>query len=254
MGVGTSFTAFLIRGIPLSPELVSAVASLGGIAHTIYALFDSLLDTSGAAPRLFSELPLLSEDTLTRSRQKAVLDLVDLYFRQIRSLCPEDSPRYLLLRRTIQKLYKAELHSAASDKFCWSTWWRKNVLPIVVMGLPAWLSMPDEATITFAGHLRWLSRVGEFLGWLDDFADYEGDCASGQLNRLRFHEHGPIGKLARKVGAKGRRVLELWDSINDDSPARDTFTVIAWMWLAPRQSELPLNGSLTEGGFISGPR
>ncbi len=244
LGVGASFTEFLISSLQLNRDSRSAVASLGGIAHTIYAVFDSLLDESQSVPNLFAaQDPCPPADVAIRSKHQLVIDLVNLYFRDVNLLSP-GNPRILaFLERAIQKLYRAELRSAEPNHFRWSTWWRKNVLPIVIMGVPAWLSVPTASNISFADHLRWLARVGEFLGWLDDFSDYDRDCSSGQINRLTFESGISIPALAKRVSAKGRRVLEAWDAVNADSPARDTFTVITWMWLAAPDSELSTSRS-----------
>jgi hypothetical protein len=231
LGVGASFTEFLICGLPLDRALKCELATLGGIAHAIFAVFDALLDVSGCVPVLFGDNPQLSADSETSGKQQLVLDLVALYFRKLDSFPATTPPVRRLLEQAIQRLYKAELKTAAPNALRWSTWWRKNALPIVIMGLPAWLHMRDSDQSDFAQHLMWLGRVGEFLGWLDDASDYERDAAAGSANWLRLH-HESIDDCARRIAAKGRRVLNFWDSRNADSPVRDTFTFLAWNWLS----------------------
>jgi hypothetical protein len=243
LGMGASLTEFLIGGVSPDRDFIAAAASLGGIAHTIFAVFDALLDVSHCVPQLFGGDSVLASDPEIRSRQQLVIELVNLYFLRL-SLFPPDSLRVrALLDRAIRRLYDAELHSAMPAEVCWKTWWRKNALPIIVMGLPAWLSIRPEGKIGFPQHLQWLGRVGEFLGWLDDFADYEQDCALGNANRLRLQDAISMEACARRVAAKGRRVLSFWDSHNSVSPARDTFRVIVWTWLAAPESNLSRNFS-----------
>lgn len=232
LGIGASFTDFLTSGLALEREIRSEISSLGGIAHTIFAVFDFLLDVSGSAPELFSDHVQLAADPDVRSRQKLVIDLVHLYFRKAKALSSSAPHVYELLERGIHKLHAAELLTSKQHEIEYSTWWRKNALPIILMGLPAWLSVPGKSKISFTDHMLWLGRVGEFLGWLDDISDYERDCALGHANRLRLNGAFSIERFVRRVTAKGQRVLNLWDSRNGVSPARDTFRVIVWMWLA----------------------
>lgn len=232
LGMGASFTEFLIRSLRLPRELRLSVASLGGIAHTIYALFDALLDESRCAPEIFGNRWQPSEQASVAVKQRLVLDLVDLYFRRLYAFACDDFKLRMLLERAIRKLYDAEVESAKSASIRRSVWWRKNALPILVMGLPGWLTAANRSTISFSEQIVWLGRIGEFLGWVDDFADFERDSASGQPNRLRDQPEDKLGSLARRAAAKGRRVLHSWDSHNDASAERDTFTVIVWEWLA----------------------
>jgi hypothetical protein len=233
LGVGASLTAFLISGLPLDKRVRAEIETLGGIANTIVAVFDSLLDVSQSAPVLFAADPQFSDDASICASQKLVCNLVDLYFRKL-DLLSTTAPRVrLLLERAIQRLYEAELRTAEPNRMQWSAWWRKNALLMIIMGLPAWLQMRDSDESEFAAHVMWLGRVGEFFGWLDDASDYELDQMTGGANWLRQRHESSIKECARRIAAKGQRVLSFWDARNSDSRARDTFTVIAWMWLNP---------------------
>jgi hypothetical protein len=237
LGVGASFTEFLLGGVPLKREFKSEIASLGAIAHTIFALFDALLDSSQGVPVLFGDNPQIASDPDVRAKQELVIKLVDRYFKTVNVLS-SGAPRVRsLLESAIRRLYEAELQSAVAQPIRPTTWWRKNALPIVVMGLPAWLSNCQGGKMTLPANLLWLGRVGEFLGWLDDFADYETDRASGQANRLLLDRETSIEERARKVAHKGRGVLLAWDARNNVSPLRDTFTVIVWTWMADPKSD-----------------
>jgi hypothetical protein len=237
LGIGASLTEFLIGGLSSKQEFQLQVASLGGIAHTIYALFDSLLDVSGCVPELFTSRPEWSADPKIRTQQEFVTDLVRFYFQKLDGLSFEGSPVRAFIERAIHKLYAAELQSAVPGEIERKAWWRKNALPIIVMALPAWFSAQEGSNMRFTEHLMWLGRVGEFLGWLDDFSDSEKDQAAGQANRLNALGRSFIQVLARKVAIKGQRVLQFWDSRNSDIALRNTFTVIVWTSLAPPAPE-----------------
>ena len=244
LGIGASLTEFLIAGLSLPPEIRAQVALLGGIAHTIYALFDSLLDGSGCVPELFGAQKRIAAGCDTH-KQELLLRLVELYFERLHSLPAQATGVRALIERTIQKLYEAELKSSTPGQITRSVWWRKNVLPIVVMALPAWLSAADQSNMRFTEHLIWLGRVGDFLGWLDDFSDYEKDHASGQANRLRGYEQTQFAKLARQTAIRGQLVLRLWDSRNTNPAARNTFTVMAWTSLTQPNPKSPHDQSIT---------
>jgi len=231
MGTGASLTEFLISGLNLDREVKSEIATLGGIANTIVSVFDKLLDSSGCVPVLFSDNPQFSADPEICAKQRLVVDLVELYYGRLR-LFSSTAPRVrTLLDRAIRRLYQAELRTAVPNAMPWSAWWRKDALLTIIMGLPAWLQMRDNDQLEFAKHLMWLGRVGEFFGWLDDASDYEIDSATGSANWLHLRHESSVHDCARRIAAKGQRVLKFWDSRNGDSPERDTFTVISWMWL-----------------------
>jgi hypothetical protein len=228
LGIGASLTDFFVAGLGLSRDIRLEVASLGGIAHTIYAVFDTLLDVSGSVPEVFSGQTCFSEDDELRNQQQLVLELVNFYFTKLNSLPQINRHVRALIEQTVQRLYQAELQSAKPGQTTFSTWWRKNALPIVLMGLPGWISAGGEGTISFTEHLLWLGRVGEFLGWVDDFSDYEKDRASEQANRLKSVEATSLPLFARGAAARGKRVLQLWESRNNDPALRNTFTVVVW--------------------------
>jgi hypothetical protein len=236
LGIGASLTEFLTAGLSLQPVVRAQVASLGGIAHTIYALFDSLLDSSGYVPELFEKQSLSTAGDI--HKQELLIRLVKLYFERLDSISAKTDGKRALLERTIHKLHRAELESSAPGEITRRAWWRKNALPIVVMALPGWLSAGDRSNIRFTEHLFWLGRVGEFLGWLDDFSDFEKDSASGQANRLKRYDRSLFPDLAHQTAIRGERVLQLWDARNTNPAARNTFTVIAWTSLAQPKLEL----------------
>lgn len=238
LGTGASLTEFLVAGLGLDRPQTAAVATLGAIAHLIFACFDRLLDTADVPPEMLRGFDPTAPGHVTRAADPLLPRLVSLYWQRLDALAPREQTHRQLLERAIRRLYEAELASAPGAGLLqhspWrrrKVWWRKNALPLLVMGLPGWLLRAGGRNIECKGHLLWLGRVGEFFGWLDDFCDFESDSLSGQLNRLALEPARKPLAMARMTGAKGRFVLRLWDARNPDSPLRDTFRVLSWTWL-----------------------
>jgi hypothetical protein len=252
LGIGASLTEFLIAGLELQQTIRLELASLGAIAHTIYAIFDTLLDVSGSVPKLFSEQPEFSANPEIRYGQGILLDLVNLYFEKLNALPSQRAGIRMLIERTIRKLYAAELETATPSEITRKAWWRKNALSIFVMALPAWLSAGEGSNIGFTAHMMWLGRVGEFLGWVDDFSDFERDGESGQTNRLRWLNRSAIQVCAKRTALRGQRAFEVWNSRNSQSAFQNTFRVMVWTSLPTLQPE-PHPELRTPGVGVSGP-
>lgn len=235
LGVGASLTDFLMCGTGLDTTHRSKVATLGGIAHLIYAIFDHLLDTGSCVPDPFPKTSADSQIQGAEVKHHFVNQLVESYYERLGPTAAGTEHVRSLLEKAIRRLHRAELQSAGSPASPRQVWWRKNALPIAVMGMPAWLPSFSRRYIGFTEYIQWLVRVGDFFGWLDDFSDYERDHASGHLNRLTFEPTISMEALAKRVADKGRRVLCVWDSRNRDSPARDTFRVLVWTWLTTQE-------------------
>ena len=92
---------------------------------------------------------------------------------------------------------------------------KKTALPLVALGLPAWLASPKLDEVRFDEHYRWLVRVGKFIRWVDDAADFELDGAAGASNLVR-HALARRGMaadanaLATAVAERGRRLVDEW--------------------------------------------
>jgi hypothetical protein len=252
LGFGSCLTDFLTAGTPALRSQRRSISSLGGIAFGIIGVFDSLLD-SGILDSGIEVLPIAlngeahSADVKCITEREAVNWLIAEYLQRLRALPRTQPGVFGLIETAIKRMYHAELQSArtpAADSR--TVWWRKSVLPIAVMGTPAWLDAAAATPKGFREHLYWLCRVGEFLGWVDDFADFEYDRTSGHMNRVlamrnacgngihdRRSEISFRQTLAKKVARLGGRVLSAWDRQNRVSPARNTFVVATCEWLGP---------------------
>jgi hypothetical protein len=229
--MGASLTDFLTAGVVSDHALRAQIASLGAVANAMYGLCDWLLDTVRGVPKLFQDAPQCGSEGPPRTHQQLIASLLNFYISELRRICYRKPEIGELTLRALKKLYAAELQSTSANAITRSAWWRKSALPIFVIALPGWISSEAGCRITIAGHLRWLGRTGELIGWVDDFADYENDCVSGDANRLKALDHDSILRVATKVAEQGRQVLRFWDLHNEQVAARNTFLVMIWSWL-----------------------
>lgn len=231
LGMGASLTEFLTAGVAADGALRGQMASLGGVANAMYGLCDWLLDTGHGVPKLFQDAPQCASERPPRTHQQLIVSLLNFYTRELWRLSSSKPEIAELTLRALKKLYVAEMQSTATSGITRSAWWRKSALPVFVIALPGWISSEAGRRISIAEHLRWLGKTGELIGWVDDFADYEDDCASGDANRLKALDRDSILRVATKVAEQGRQVLRDWDLHNEHVAARNTFLVMIWSWL-----------------------
>jgi hypothetical protein len=86
----------------------------------------------------------------------------------------------------------------------------------VVLGLPAWLAVAHPCLEARARHLRWITRLGRFIRWIDDAADLDQDLVSGMPNlvaeslaRRRPCEEARA-ELAGRIAGRGRHLMDEW--------------------------------------------
>ncbi len=232
LGMGAAVTEFATAGIGLAPEFAGRVAALGALSNVIVSAFDAIVDAGGAPPQIDLGGTVQPEGRHGNLKRRILARLVELYYRRLNALPQENVEVRSLIDRSIRRMYAAELQSAGRKSGGRSVWWRKNVLPFVVTAAPGWLTIPRWTPERFLQHLRWLCRLGEFLGWVDDCVDLSRDESLGQSNRVGWYlASGSEAGLARRVAAQGHRILREWDAANGPSPVRDTFAVIVWSWI-----------------------
>jgi len=118
---------------------------------------------------------------------------------------------------------------------------KKTALPLVVLGLPAWLASPVCSPDCYARHRRWLYRIGKFIRWIDDAADLSSDESAGAPNLVRralarAASAGTGAMLARMIARRGRCLLEEWwdqvlntgDTSVADAAVLDS-VLVAWL-------------------------
>jgi hypothetical protein len=232
LGIGAVLTEMAVSGVPLSPEALSTVTSLGGLAILMVSAFDSALDAGVQIPPLF---PLDGDtDCAAHAPRKPSLirSAVNLYFRRLAAL-PQTRPNVRrIVERTIDRMYAAELESVAGARISRQSWWRKNVLPVAILGIPAWMVADACPGTHFRRHLAWLCRLGEFFGWLDDCVDYDEDLANAHANRVDFRlQVMSQSRLVQTIARQAKRILSQWEVVNPEFPAREYFAVIVWGWI-----------------------
>ena len=231
LGTGALLTEFVTAGVPVDGQNRAVLAALGGLVILIVSTFDVMLDEGGSVPVLFSASPI-KPGSAEDARFTLLRELVDLYFRELQMLPNARGEVRVLTETAIHRMYAAEVRSVSESCISRTTWWRKNVLPFVVMGLPAWLGSRSLDAAAFRRHLTWLCRLGEFFGWLDDCVDYADDSATGRPNRIDSQlRRRPAASLARGIAAQAQRVMLQWDAANQSSPKRDVFAVMVWSWI-----------------------
>jgi hypothetical protein len=261
-GYGELMTEFLISPVALTPAARDRVARLGAIANLIVSHFDELVD--GGWPRVLLlprwALPmaatspgralLLACATLAPAPTRLIVRLVAEYFRRV-----SDLPYATLhagvcadLRCMIAEMYMQEGRTprewqrrrgdAAAQK--------KTALPLVVLGLPAWLASPVCPFTQYQQHRRWLVRIGKFIRWIDDAADLVADEEAGSANlvsraltrRGARTDIGPL--LAAEIARRGRLVLDEWRfltgrvrtaSSTNESAISSVFATVLAAWL-----------------------
>ena len=232
LGVGAALAEFAISGIPMTRKERFAVMALGGLAILMVSAVDSALDRGLPLPYLFP----LDEETAGSGRAQPELSFirsaVRLYFRRLAAL-PCARPQFRRIVETaIERMYAAELESVSCPDISRRAWWRKNVLPIAILGIPAWIVAERASPADFRRHLAWLCRLGEFFGWLDDCVDYSEDQANSHANRIDTRlQFMSQFQLVRAIAGQAKRVLEQWDAVNPAVPARDYFAVVVWGWI-----------------------
>lgn len=235
LGVGAALTEFAISGVPLAHKGRLAVIALGGVAVLMVSAVDSALDRGVPLPCL---LPPDGESEGARSSQpipSLIRAALNVYFRRLAAL-PQASPQLCgMVKKAIDRMYAAELETVFCPSVGRRAWWRKNVLPIAILGIPAWMAAGPSAADQFRRHLAWLCRLGEFFGWLDDCVDYGHDLANAHANRIDTRlQSRSQAQLVRDIAGQAKRILTQWDAVNPLVPARDYFAVIVWGWIEHR--------------------
>lgn len=233
LGFGNALTGFAVAPLNLSSLQREAVSHLGALANFIVSTFDHLVDLGNSSrlllPRQMLELASRSKfrssmiavgfvsPAASRMMNKLVMD----YFRGLEQLtyASKHASIHKRVRQTVLQMYDVENKTLKQEKNPVSerTLRRKAALPFVVMGLAAWLEMEEICPQRYWRHLRWLYRLGDFFGWIDDIADWNEDLATGHPNRLLYMQtRSKDGfekntNLAHLIAQKGERIVHEWE-------------------------------------------
>jgi hypothetical protein len=228
LGFGRMLCGFAVAPLGLAGEARESVLRLGALCNFIVATYDHLVDSDpGQRPPLhrgsiaparhgWSARRLLGR-IFRPPAARLMQQLVGLYFAELERL--PHAGTHIRLRAGIERLilhmYDAEgasLNGAATARLLR----RKAALPFVVMGLPGWLAVAEEQGGEYWWHLRWLYRLGDLFGWVDDAVDLEEDRGAGRPNRLLTDPVTAVG-IATEAG----RLLAEWrERVRTDDAAR----------------------------------
>jgi hypothetical protein len=218
---------FVVAPLGLAGEARESVLRLGALCNFIVATYDHLVDSDpGHRPPLHRGSVLPGRHRWSARRlfarifrppaSRLMHRLVTLYFAELRRL-PHAGTRIRLragIERLILRMYDAEgasLNGAATERLLR----RKSALPFVVMGLPGWLAVAEDEGGEYWWHLRWLYRLGDLFGWVDDAVDLEEDRAAGRPNRMLMDPMTPTG-----IAAEAGRLLTEWrERVRSDDAA-----------------------------------
>lgn len=234
-GYGELMTRFLAAPVGLPPDQSGEVAVLGALANLLVSYFDELVDSGCSRAHLLPDWALAISSSLAGRTVLRVLShvgpapgrlvrrLVVEYFRRVAALpnARQHAGVRTDLFRMIVKMHQEEGRTAAD--------WRrlrgdpakqkKTSLPLVVLGLPAWLASANCPLQPYLRHRRWLVKFGLFIRWIDDAADLELDTKAGSANLvLRALERSgnrneAATALADRISRRGRWLLDEWHTL-----------------------------------------
>jgi hypothetical protein len=258
LGFGRALTEFAIAPLHLPEPEREAVNDLGVLANFLVAIYDHLVDVGKQrrAPLLRWELRLAARSQRQRwltvlesampATSKMMNRLVAAYYQDLSRLpfAAKHAQVHKLVRQAIVHMYDAEgetLKAASRESCSQRSLQRKSALPFVVMGLPAWMTVPALNERRYWWHLRWLYRLGLFFGWVDDAIDLDEDLAAGRpnlINRnqtLLGHAQRDNVDLARAIASRGVRILDEWRLHTGDlddlsAMAREAFSMSLVSW------------------------
>jgi hypothetical protein len=230
LGFGAVLAEYMVAPVGLTEEQRGLVVELGALTNFIVAVYDQFLDAGEEGVEVLPRSAVVSIFGDTEGRGPAVdgvraetdgcasvmSSLIARYERELYALATREEREWLFRRlsRVVLAMYDAERNSGCQveDRQLHA----KGALPFLAMAAPAWLVTEQLSRNQFVGHQRWLYRLGQFIGWIDDAVDMVDDRASGQpnlvLRSLARQAHGDSAQLTRQIAALGRSVRDQWQA------------------------------------------
>ena len=236
LGWGRLLTEYFIAPVPLAGAQRSSIAKLGALENLIVTLYDSLVDWRSVAidalPRAALESAIHGREPFAEagnSPQMSISSVILMrlaaeYFARLNHLSGSSKNQHVrtIVDKSILTMYDAERtllssHQSPNLMIQKRMLIRTSACPFVVMGLPAWLAIPQIDLEQYVWHMRWLYRLGQFCAWVDHSVDLDFDVASHRIN-LVANELSDIGEdsraaldLAYRIASDGARLVDEWD-------------------------------------------
>jgi hypothetical protein len=232
LGFGEAMTEFFVAGVPMSRQAKSQVIRIGALSKFILSTHDKLVDNLGETdliPRSMLVQAITGDPRSRRtvlpadSSRRVITRAVDAYFKLLYRLPFAQQRVYVreILGSAILSLFDVEaslhLKRGGAIAFDEETVKTKATLSFVSMGLPAWLASRRATQECVSLHWSWLCQLGEFLGWIDDLVDLEGDIELNFPNRVVLRLQRPNGQrpqavnsLANEIATLGSEVADQW--------------------------------------------
>lgn len=231
-GYGALMTEFLIAPVSVAPPSRDHLVRLGAMANVIVSHFDEMVDGGWPRALLLPHWALSMAGTrpgrvglrltagMLPASSRLIALLVAEYFARLDAL--PYAARHVRARRrvyrTVTEMYAEEGRTPREWRRLRGTaaLQKKTALPLVVLGLPAWLAVPNDERRAYDRHRRWLTHIGKFIRWVDDAADVDMDTVAGASNMVvhararRSRRGGNDAALAAAIARRGRRLVDEW--------------------------------------------
>lgn len=240
-------TGFLVSGVQMK-QLVQ----LGGLCNLIVALYDYYLDHPVTAekfvvPRSALEDALIENDFCKLQqiadrgthRERIMCILIQRYLEQLNFFTAHRQDTPLQYRKTfvrlIMQMFDAQNATIEQGtKMNAHLVMRKSAQSVVALGLPVWLIGIRNPPYSYFSHLLWLYRIGDFISWVDDFADFTSDCDKGSPNRLLTDRLFPYER-AVLVARNAVNILKYRENLSNCEESivktNKLFTYFVYNWL-----------------------
>ncbi len=228
LGVGFALTEFLAAPV-LGATPAIEICSLGALVNLMAVLCDGYLDAGVPMAEILAD---------SCQTDPPVSALLKIYKRQLQALQPDPALRSLA-EKLLRSMIAAEAETVIlRQSLPYKLWLRKSAFPMMLMGLPAWVVPHSRsATLQRVRHIRWLAKVGRFLGAIDDAADYPADVANHHPNYFQLQPSVHQTDIGTKIARWCEDILREWDSLVINAPEADvmraTFLNVTWAWLQP---------------------
>jgi hypothetical protein len=213
LGFGASLTQFLTEGVAMDTPQRAKVVELGAMANLIVSLYDEFVDR-GFSPDILPKTALgltmnargrvlLRMTSWMRSAPSRLsVALVSDYFENLEHLAfaRQRPDVWRALLRIIARMYLAERATVGAARSPGKKQLRRKcALPIVLMGLTAWLTADQADARPSWRHLRWLYGVGLLLGYVDDAVDALEDHQCGRRNLLSLRDPACVSREVTRL-------------------------------------------------------